>query len=190
MTLISSVFVATSLDGFLARPDGGLEWLDAANATLPEGEDCGYSAFMESIDVLIMGRKTYEKVLSFGGWPYGDKPVIVLSHRTIEIPDRLAQTVSHSPESPQALYNRLAAEGAKRLYIDGGRTIQQFLAAGLIDDLTMTIIPILLGSGIPLFSYWEKDIKLKHIETKTYGEFVQLIYNVPKEKTGQVQNHE
>ena len=182
MSLKSSVFIATSLDGFIARTDGELDWLDAANSIVPEGEDCGYHAFIESIDVLIMGRKTYEKVLSFGEWPYGSQSVIVLSSRIVKIPDKLTQTVSHSSESPKELYERLSKEGAKRLYIDGGITIQRFLAEGLIDDLTITVIPIILGSGISLFGDLKKDIPLKHIATKTYHfGFVQLFYEVVKE---------
>ena len=181
MSLISSVFIAVSLDGFIARVGGELDWLDAANATVPEGEDCGYHAFMDSIDVLIMGRNTYEQVLSFSKWPYGSKPVIVLSRRIIKIPDELIQTVSHSSESPKELYERLSKEGAKRLYIDGGITIQRFLAEGLINDITMTVIPVILGSGIPLFGHLTKDIPLKHIATKTYHfGFVQLTYEVVK----------
>ena len=179
MNLKKSVFIATSLDGFIARTDGELDWLDAANTIVPEGEDCGYHAFMASIDVLIMGRKTYEKVLSLGQWPYEHKPVIVLSRNSLVIPDRLPQTVSHSSESPTELCRRLSREGAKRLYIDGGLTIQRFLAAGLIDDITITMIPIILGSGIPLFDRSQQDIPLKHIATKTYDfGFVQLTYAV------------
>ena len=181
MNLRASVFIATSLDGFISRKNGELDWLDAANATVPEGEDCSYQAFMESIDVLIMGRKTYEKVLSFGKWSYGIKPVIVLSSNKIEIPDRLAQTVSHSSESPKELYNRLSKEGAKRLYIDGGMTIQRFLLSGFIDDIIITVIPVILGQGIPLFGKVTKDIALKHIATKSYDfGFVQLTYEVQK----------
>ncbi len=181
MSLKSSVFIATSLDGFIAREDGGLDWLDAANATVPEGEDCGYHTFMNSIDTLVMGRKTYEKVLSFGQWSYGNKPVIVLSSEKIEIPADLHSTVSHSSESPQELYTRLSQKGLKRLYIDGGITIQRFLAAGLIDDITITLIPILLGNGKPLFGSFGKDISLRHIATKTFDfGFVQLTYQVVK----------
>ena len=181
MSLISSVFIATSLDGFIARVGGELDWLDAANATVPEGEDCGYHAFMNSIDVLIMGRKTYEQVLSFGKWSYGRKPVIVLCSRRIEIPDELSQTVSHSSESPRVLCERLSKEGAKRLYIDGGITIQRFLADGLIDVLTITVIPVILGRGIPLFKDVKKDIVLKLVATKSYEfGFIQLTYEVRK----------
>jgi dihydrofolate reductase len=182
MSLRASVFIAVSRGGFIARGGGELDWLDAANATVPEGEDCGYQAFMDSIDVLIMGRKTYENVLSFGQWPYGSKPVIILSRHIIEIPDELIQTVSHSSESPKELYERLSKKGAKRLYIDGGLTIQRFLAEGLINDLTMTVIPVIIGSGIPLFGNNGQDIPLKQIATKTYDfGFVQLSYEVLKE---------
>ena len=183
MSLVSSVFIATSLDGFIARTGGELDWLDAANATVTEGEDCGYRAFIESIDVLIIGRKTYEQVLSFDKWSYGSKPVIVLSSNQIEIPEQLAQTVSHSSESPKELCETLSEQGAKQLYIDGGNTIQRFLAEGLIDEITITVIPIILGKGIPLFGDFKKDIPLKHIATKTYDfGFVQLTYQVIKKE--------
>ncbi|NQT58903.1 MAG: dihydrofolate reductase [Bacteroidetes bacterium] len=178
-----SVFISTSLDGFIARTGGELDWLDAANATVPEGEDCGFQAFFESVDVLIMGRKTYEKVLQFDTWGYGNKCVIVLSRNTVEIPAELAPKVTHSSEFPKELCERLSKEGAKRLYIDGGVTIQRFLAEGLIDDLTITIIPVILGSGIPLFGKLEKDISLTTIAAKTYDfGFVQLTYEVDKDK--------
>jgi len=180
MSLKASVFIATSLDGFIARVDGGLDWLDAANATVPAGEDCGYAAFSESVDAMIMGRKTYEKVLSFGQWPY-TKPVIVLSRSDMVIPEELQSSVLHSSQSPQELCDRLSAEGVKRLYIDGGLTIQRFLAAGLIDDLTITLIPVILGEGILLFGGLAQDIPLKHVSTTSYDfGFVQLVYEVVK----------
>ena len=179
MSLISSVFIATSLDGFIAREDGSLDWLDAANATVPEGEDCGYVSFMNSVDVLVMGRISYEKVLSFGAWPYENKPVIVLSSQTLDIPTSLSDTVKHSSESPQELYERLSEQGISRIYVDGGITIQRFLAAGLINDLTITVIPTIIGKGIALFGGFEEDIALKHIATKTFEfGFVQLTYQV------------
>ena len=169
-----SVFIATSLDGFIARPNGDLDWLDRANATVPEGEDCGYQAFMDTVDILVMGRHTYEKVRTFGAWPY-EKPVVVLSSNPIDIHPDIDAT--HSCESPQTLHARLSAEGAKRLYIDGGNTIQRFLAAGLITALTITLIPILLGEGIPLFGPQTEDIALTHQETLSYPfGFVQLKY--------------
>ena len=176
---IASVFIATSLDGFIAREDGDIEWLNDANKVAPEGEDCGYSAFMNSVDVLVMGRNTFEKVLSFGPWHYGDKPVIVLSSNKLEIPENLPETVSCSSESPVVLSDRLAKKGAKRIYVDGGITIQRFLAEGLIKDITITVIPVILGRGIPLFDSVGKDIPLKHISTTAYDfGFVQSTYEV------------
>jgi len=180
LSLLASVFVATSLDGYIAREDGSLDWLDDANATVPDGEDCGYFSFMNSVDALIMGRNTYEKVLSFGEWPY-DKPVIVLSSRVLQIPDNLKDSVEHSAESPLALYERLSSNGLSRIYIDGGITIRRFLEAGLIDDLIITTIPVVLGKGIPLFVGLDKDILLKHIATKSYDfGFTQSTYEVVK----------
>ena len=115
------------------------------------------------------------KSLTFGPWPY-EKPVIVLSRNPIDIPTELT-TVTHSSKTPQALHTRLSAEGAKRLYIDGGITIQRFLASGLITDLTITLIPVILGEGIPLFSPQQQDISLTHTETISYPfGFVQLKY--------------
>lgn len=179
MSLKLSVFVAMSLDGFIARKDGEIDWLEAANAAVPQGEDCGFKAFMGSIDTLVMGRNTYEQVLSFGNWPYGNKHVIVLSSNKIEIPEELAETVSWSAESPKQLYERLAYQGAKRLYIDGGITIQRFMAENLISDMTITIIPVALGAGKPLFGKVKKDMSLKHAATQTFDfGFVQLTYEV------------
>lgn len=179
MPLISSVFIATSLDGFIAREDDSLDWLDAANALVPAGEDFGYDAFMNSVDVLVMGRHTFEKVLSFGNWPYGDKPVIVLSSRSLNIPEQLQKSVTHSAESPEELYQRLSKDGLQRLYIDGGITIQRFLAAGLIHDLTITVIPVILGQGKPLFGELANDIKLKLLTSKAWDfGFIQSTYQV------------
>ena len=172
-----SIFIATSLDGFIARPNGDLDWLDRANATVPEGEDCGYQAFMDTVDILVMGRHTYEKVRTFGAWPY-EKPVVVLSSRPVDIPPEIDAT--RSDESPRALHDRLSAAGAQRLYIDGGFTIQRFLSADLITDLTITIIPVLLGQGVPLFGPLSQDLSLTHRETLSYPfGFVQLKYEIP-----------
>ena len=176
-----SVYIATSLDGFIARRDGSIDWLNEANAIVPEGEDCGFMEFMDSVDALIMGRKTYEQVLLFGQWPYGDIPVVVLSHNSIEIPSRLPDTVSHSAEPPSAILRRLAANDVKHVYIDGGRTIQSFLAESLIDEITITRIPVVIGDGIPLFVPIKKEIILTHLRTTAYEfGFVQSTYSVNK----------
>jgi len=183
MNKIGTVYIATSLDGYIARADGNIDWLNEANSCVPEGEDCGFFEFLESIDALIMGRKTFEQVLSFGQWPYGETPVIVLSRNKVSIPSKLSKTVSCSSESPTELSKRLADTGAKKLYIDGGATIQSFLKEDLINDITITRIPTAIGTGIPLFGELNNDIKLKHIATKVYDfGFVQSTYEIINNK--------
>jgi len=161
------VYIATSLDGFVAREDGALDWLMKQNT---EGEDFGYDALMSSVDGLVMGRGSYEAVAGFEDWPY-TKPVIVLSKslKPEDIPDRLHGKVAVSTETPQALMQRLEAEHWKAAYIDGGLIVQSFLRAGLIDELTLTRVPVLLGSGKPLFGPLDADIDLVHMSTKSYA---------------------
>ncbi len=137
------------------------------------GEDYGYKKFMDTVDVLVMGRKTYEKVLSFDGWPYGDKPVVVLSSRSLRIAESVPKCVETMSCSPAELIDRLSKRGAKHLYIDGGKTIQGFLDAGLIQRLIITRIPVLIGSGIPLFGPLQRDITLRHVETQTFPDGIQ-----------------
>lgn len=174
-----SVFIATSLDGYIARPNGDIDWLDAANATIPEGEDCGYGSLMESVDALAMGRNTFEKVLSFGSWPYGKVPVTVLSSKPITFPITIPDTVKHSSEDPLSLCKRLGDEGKKHVYVDGGNTIQRFLSAGLVDEITITLIPVIIGVGIPLFASVNTDVALVCIGVRAYDfGFVQLKYAV------------
>ena len=147
-----SVFIATSLDGFISRSNGSIDWLNEASAPVPEGEDSGYGEFMSSVDALVMGRNTFEQILSFDGdWPYRTTPVIVLSRQLKSLPVDVPDTVSLSADVPKRLLQRLSRQGLNHLYIDGGLTIQSFLAAGLIDEITITIIPILIGAGKPLF---------------------------------------
>jgi len=169
VTIKCSVYVAVSLDGFIARDDGSVDWLDTANAAMPPGEDCGFKAFFATVDTLVMGRKTFEQVLAWGKWHYGDTPVVVLSRRSASLPAGPPDTVTLSQESPAALVARLAGEGVKHVYVDGGLTIQGFLAQGLIDELTVTVIPILLGTGIPLFGPLPRDVALAHVETRVFG---------------------
>ncbi len=174
-----SVFIATSIDGYIARKNGDLDWLDKANESVPKGEDCGFFTFMNSIHVLIMGRKTYNKVMSFGQWPFGETKVIVLSRNIVEIPSELTKTVSYTTETPTELCKRLKAEGNENIYIDGGMTIQSFLDEQLITDITITTVPVILGSGIPLFNEISNDILLNHCETVTYDfGFVQSKYEI------------
>jgi len=160
----TSVFIAASMDGYIARKDGGLDWLDMVAS---EGEDYGYGAFMDTVDALVMGRVSYEKVLSFGHWPY-DKPAVVLSGRSLEVPGSLRGRVESMNAAPREVVERLAARGVGHVYLDGGRTIQGFLAAGLVDRMTISRIPVLLGEGIPLFGALPGDVRLRHNATRSY----------------------
>ncbi|WP_115712368.1 methyltransferase domain-containing protein [Legionella sainthelensi] len=174
-----SVFIATSLDGFIARNDGAIDWLMKVNTLVPPNEDGGYKEFMSTVDGLVMGRHSFEKVLSFESWPYDDLPIIVMSSQPIEIPNHLKNNVSASSETPVDLVKRLTKQGFKHLYIDGGITIQNFIADNLINELTITIAPVLLGSGRSLFGPLAHDIELDPIETKCIGGgFTQLKYRL------------
>ena len=176
MTLQASVYIATSLDGFIARPNGDLDWLIGDSGTQSDG-DFGYQAFMDTVDVVVMGRNTFEKVLTFGAWPYSGRRVAVLSRSLSELPAGLPANVELILPAPNEVIAHLEAQGAKHLYIDGGLTIQAFLSAGLITDLIITRIPILIGEGIPLFGALSHDIKLEHIETRPFENgFVQSKY--------------
>jgi len=139
-----AVFIATSLDGFIALPDGSIKWLDAVQL---DGEDYGFGQFFDSIDTLLMGRLTWETVLRFDEWPYAGKRVAVLTHRPAE--GRHGE--SFLSGEPPAVLAQLHAEGARRVYVDGGAVISQFLREGLVDELTISVVPILLGDGIRLF---------------------------------------
>ena len=159
----ASVFIATSLDGFIARLDGALDWLPPGG-----GEPHGYDEFMATVDALVIGRKTLETVLTFGAWPYGTKPVIVLSTTLSELTVPDGAVCDLMAGTPHQIVTRLKERGMKHLYIDGGVTIQGFLEAGLIQRLTITRIPVLLGSGIPLFGSLSNDIRLEHVATRSY----------------------
>lgn len=162
-------YIATSLDGFIARPDGGLDWLDAAQARITPPEDCGYAAFMQGMDALVMGRNTYEKVRSFTPWPY-DKPVYVLSRTLQALPDAPAG-VQLFHGTPAELLAHAEQQGQPRLYVDGGLTVQSFIAAGLLDEITITRIPVLLGEGLPLFGplhAGHTEVALHHIGTRSW----------------------
>lgn len=164
----ASAYIATSLDGFIAREDGDIDWLHSAGGS-DEKEDYGYADFMASVDALIMGRNTFETALGFGAWPYTGKRVVVLSSRPMSIPDDLADTVAASSAPPLALLSDLEKQGINHVYVDGGKTIQGFLRAGLINELTITRIPILIGKGIPLFGTLDRDIRLTHLHTQAYA---------------------
>jgi dihydrofolate reductase len=159
----ASVFIATSLDGFIARPDGALDWLPAAG-----GEPHGYDEFMATVDGIVIGRKTFETVLTFGEWPYGEKPVVVLTSRPADVVPPAGAVCDALCATPQDVVNRLSRRGMKHLYVDGGVTIQRFLEAGLIQRLVITRIPVLLGSGIPLFGPLSRDVRLEHVATRSF----------------------
>jgi dihydrofolate reductase len=176
--LKASIYIATSLDGFIARENGDVDWLSGGDND-GYGEDYGFHDFMNSVDTLVMGRKTFEMVVSSSKWPYGKKKVIVLSSRPVQIPSDLAETAESHSCSPMELVKILSECGAKHLYIDGGQTIQGFLKTGLIQQIIITRIPILIGNGIPLFGPLSEDIKLQHIETNSFANgFVQSRYEV------------
>ena len=158
-----SVFIGTSLDGFIARPNGDLDWLPAGG-----GELHGYNEFIAGVDALVIGRKTFEKVLTFEAWPYGDKRVVVLSSRPIDWSAVRSGVVEQMAGHPTEIVSRLAARGAHHLYVDGGITIQRFLQAGLIQRLIITRVPVLIGDGIPLFGTLQGDIRLRHVATQQY----------------------
>lgn len=135
------VYIATSLDGFIATPDGGLDWLfDIPN---PDQSDYGYSEFMGGIDAIVMGRNTFEKVLTFSDWPY-NKPVFVLSNSLTAVPEPIVAQAEIVKGDIKSLVNQLHQRGYQNLYVDGGKTIQSFLKADLIDEMIITRVPILL----------------------------------------------
>lgn len=157
----ASVFVGVSLDGFIARPDGAFDFL-------PENpEPHGYDEFFATVDAMVMGRKTYETALSFGSWPYGNKPVFVLSTRALARAPAGA-VVEHVSGTPQEIMAQLAQRGIQHVYVDGGQTVQAFLSAGLIDRITITRVPVIIGSGITIFGALGHDIHLQHIRTRHF----------------------
>jgi len=171
----ASVFVGASVDGFIARPDGGLDWLPQ------DAEPHGYDEFIASVDTIVIGRKTFEVVLGFETWPYGKTPVVVLSSQRVDLSVAVARggVVEHMSGSPTDIVSSLTARGLQHVYVDGGITIQRFLQAGLVNRLVITRIPVLIGEGIPLFGTVPRDIPLRHVVTRSYPSgLVQSEYEV------------
>ena len=169
-----SVFVGASVDGFIARPNDDLDFLPEGG-----GEPHGYDEFIASVDALVIGRKTYEKVLTFAAWPYGDKRVVVLSSRPVDLSAAVGGVVEQMAGPEAEIVSQLAATGAHHLYVDGGITIQRFLRAGLIQRLIITRVPVLVGDGVPLFGALPRDIRLRHVATRDYPSgLVQSEYQV------------
>ena len=158
----ASVFVGTSVDGFIARVNGDLDFLPPGG-----GEPHGYDEFMATVDALIIGRKTFESVLGFETWPYGEKPVFVLSTKALA-DEPTGAVVERMSGNPTEIVSQLDARGIGHVYVDGGLTIQGFLRAGLIQRLIITRVPVLIGDGIPLFGGLPRDIQLRHVATRHY----------------------
>lgn len=158
-----SVFVATSVDGFIARSNDDLDWLPADG-----GEPHGYDEFIAGVDAIVMGRKTFEKVLTFEAWPYGDKRVVVLSSHPVDLSAVGGGVVEQMAGPAAEIVSQLAATGAHHLYVDGGITIQRFLRAGLIHRLIITRVPVLIGDGVPLFGALPQDMRLRHVSTRHF----------------------
>ncbi len=168
-----SVFVGASVDGFIARPNGDLDFLPPGG-----GEPHGYNEFIATVDVIVIGRKTFETVLAMDEWPYGNKRVVVLSSRPVDL-SGVGGAVEQMAGDPAEIVSRLAASGAHHLYVDGGITIQGFLRAGLIQRLIITRVPVLIGDGVPLFGTLPHDNRLRHVATRHYPSgLVQSEYQV------------
>ena len=171
--MTASVFIGTSVDGFIARPNGDLDFLPPSG-----GEPHGYNEFIATVDVIVIGRKTFETVRAMDHWPYGRKRVVVLSRHPVDM-SGVGGVVEHMAGTPAEIVSQLAASGARHLYIDGGITIQGFLRAGLIQRLVITRVPVLIGDGIPLFGLLPHDVRLRHVATRYYPSgLVQTEYEV------------
>lgn len=172
--MMVTVFVGASVDGFIARANGDLDFLPEGG-----GEPHGYTEFIATVDAIVMGRNTFEKVLTFGDWPYGQKRVVVLSSRPVDLSLAIGGVVEQMAGPPVDIVSRLAASGAQHLYVDGGITIQRFLAAGLVQRLIVTRVPVLIGDGIPLFGALPRDVRLRHVATRHFPSgLVQSEYHV------------
>ena len=155
------VFVGTSLDGFIARTDGEFDWLSQfANDEAIRA----YEELINRIDAIVIGRGTFEKVLTFPSWPY-EKKVFVLSTSITEAPASISGKVTILSMAPGALLSHLSGMGYSTIYVDGGKVIQAFLKEDLIDEMIISKAPVLIGSGIPLFGYLDQDLAFKHIKT-------------------------
>ena len=181
-----SVYIATSSDGYIATLDGAVDWLHTAGnpeADLGDDADMGFGAFINSVDCMIMGRKCMETISSMNltpeQWPYGDLHIVVLSNTVKEPPDNLQGKVEMFSGDLPDLLNQLESKGLQHAYIDGGSTITSFIKLKLIDEMTITRAPILLGSGIPLFGKLDHPVKLVKAEATAFpNDFVQIKYVV------------
>lgn len=174
MALHCSVFLGASLDGFIARKDGSLDWLKPFDES---GENYGFDEFFASVDTVLLGRKTYDVVLGFEKWFYAGKRCVVATHR----PAASRHGEAFMAGSPGELLTQLEATGSTRVYVDGGSLVSQFLGAGLIDALTISVAPILLGEGTPVTPNIGKDVRLDLREQRAFKSgMVQLRYAIVK----------
>ena len=165
-----SVFIATSLDGFIARADGAIDWLSIVETP---GEDYGYARFFAGVDALILGRRTYDTALGFPAWPFGGKRCVVFTHD----PPAARHGERFHSGSPAALLAELHAAGVARAYVDGGALIRSFLREDLIDDITLSIVPVLLGDGIRLFDASVPARRLRLTDSRAFASgLVQVQY--------------
>ena len=171
------VFIATSIDGYIARPDGDIDWLLSRD---DPAEEHGYADFIADKQMIVMGRGTYEKALSFDAWAY-DRPVLVLSKQLAgtPVPDALQGKLRFSSLSPAETMAELACQDVRRVYVDGGQLVQAFLRAGLIADIVLTTVPVLIGAGRPLFGTLPRDIDLALVSSRSFPSgLVQSTYQV------------
>ena len=180
-----SAYIATSADGYIATPDGGVDWLHTAgNLEADMGsEDMGFQSYMDSVDCMIMGRKCMEMISSIDltpeQWIYGDMRIVVLSNTVKEPPENLRGKIEMYSGDIQELILKLEKSGYKHAYIDGGSTITSFINLKLINEMTITKVPVLLGEGIPLFGKINKSVKLKNAKASAFpNDFIQVNYSV------------
>ncbi len=172
----ASAFIAVSLDGYIARLDHAIDWLESSDSD--PNEDYGYGNFIKSVTSVVMGRKTFETISSFPEWPYHHQRSIVLTTTLEKVPESISDEIQLFNGNVEDLTELLETESEKRLYIDGSQAIQAFIKAGLLSDITITTLPILIGKGIPLFnSPLDHDVHLTHLETRAFQNgFVQTTY--------------
>ncbi|WP_071796414.1 dihydrofolate reductase family protein [Natronohydrobacter thiooxidans] len=172
----AEVFIATSLDGFIARADGDIEWL--VGRPTPEGEDFGYAAFIAGIGAIVMGRQSFDKVSGFPEWPY-PVPVVVMSRSpdAVKVPEALRNKVRVTSATPLNLLRELDQQGVRRVYVDGGQVVRAFLDNGLIRRIIVTLIPVLLGQGRPLWGHDAREVELDLVKVQHFSNgFVGIEY--------------
>lgn len=169
----TAVYVGTSLDGFIAREDGSIDWLVEFDS--PDVTE-GFEKFISRIDAVVMGRRTFEQVLTFPEWLY-TRHVYVLSRSMKGVPEKASDKASILSVKPREVLDQLSRLGHSSLYIDGGSVIKSFLREDLVDELTVTTVPVLIGSGISLFGSLAKDMRFNHVRTVTHSRgLVESVY--------------